>query len=282
MTIRVSITPSTDDIGETVLLNPGAELTAARAGSGDTMEASSPSVSSGVVTGSVPTPTPTLEPTPETTQQPTPEPTVEPTPEPTLEPTPEPTVEPTPEPTMEPTPEPTVTPATPTPVPPTPTPVPPTPVPATPTVAPPTPAPSAPATPKPTPKVDAPVAPKKVADAVITDENQSVAVSPDIDVDDLELLAAPTHGIAVIQPGGKVLYTPAAGFTGLDAFSYVACEGDGSCTTYETSVTVRPLDPVLPVTGSSVLRLTAVSLFLIAFGLAIQGTLRYSSSQTRS
>ncbi len=48
------------------------------------------------------------------------------------------------------------------------------------------------------------------------------------------------HGSVVINPDGTVTYTPDAGFSGTDTFTYTACDVNGQCVTQTVVVTVRP------------------------------------------
>ncbi|MEZ4866434.1 MAG: Ig-like domain-containing protein [Caldilineaceae bacterium] len=49
---------------------------------------------------------------------------------------------------------------------------------------------------------------------------------------------APQHGTAVVQ-NGKVLYTPNAGFSGADSFTYIISDGHGGTATGSVTVTVK-------------------------------------------
>jgi hypothetical protein len=50
----------------------------------------------------------------------------------------------------------------------------------------------------------------------------------------------PPHGSVDIHPDGTVTYTPDAGFSGTDSFTYTACDVAGQCVTQTVVVTVRP------------------------------------------
>jgi uncharacterized repeat protein (TIGR01451 family) len=50
----------------------------------------------------------------------------------------------------------------------------------------------------------------------------------------------PGHGTAVIGRDGKVVYTPAPGFSGTDTFAYTAVDGEGNEYTETVTVTVAP------------------------------------------
>jgi hypothetical protein len=58
------------------------------------------------------------------------------------------------------------------------------------------------------------------------------------------LVHGPAHGTLVLRPDGSFRYTPQAGFTGTDTFTYRA--SDGSLTSGPTTVTIR-VNPPLPV-----------------------------------
>ncbi|MGK5679515.1 Ig-like domain-containing protein [Actinoplanes sp. URMC 104] len=60
----------------------------------------------------------------------------------------------------------------------------------------------------------------------------------------LTSVTAPDHGTAAIV-GGKVKYTPPAGFTGVAKFSYTATDGDGNHVTTNVTITVGA-PPVVP------------------------------------
>lgn len=51
---------------------------------------------------------------------------------------------------------------------------------------------------------------------------------------------APAHGSATVAADGWFTYTPAAGFTGSDSFTYVASDGRGGTATATVTVTVNP------------------------------------------
>lgn len=51
----------------------------------------------------------------------------------------------------------------------------------------------------------------------------------------------PANGSASVNAGtGAVTYTPAAGFTGSDSFTYQVCDDDGACNSATVSITVSP------------------------------------------
>ena len=65
------------------------------------------------------------------------------------------------------------------------------------------------------------------------------------------LAQGPGHGMLTFYPDGSFLYTPAAGFSGVDQFTYHA--GDGQATSAETPVTltVAPVNHLPVATGTS-------------------------------
>ena len=50
----------------------------------------------------------------------------------------------------------------------------------------------------------------------------------------------PAHGTATVQPDGSYTYTPAAGFSGTDSFTYTAKDSSGQTATSTVTVTVKP------------------------------------------
>ncbi|GAB4251164.1 MAG: hypothetical protein Kow00109_26940 [Acidobacteriota bacterium] len=102
-----------------------------------------------------------------------------------------------------------------------------------------------------TPVNDAPIA---VADAATVTAGQAVLIQvlandEDVDGDTLEIssLTQPVHGTAVVQ-GVAVQYTPAAGYTGTDQFSYTVTDGKGGTASALVQVTVTGGDQP-PVAG---------------------------------
>ena len=51
----------------------------------------------------------------------------------------------------------------------------------------------------------------------------------------------PSHGTVVIKLDGTITYTPAVGFSGIDTFTYTACDADNQCITQTVTVTVQPV-----------------------------------------
>jgi hypothetical protein len=74
----------------------------------------------------------------------------------------------------------------------------------------------------------------------------------DTDVDNATLSAAliavPTHGAMTLAANGSFTYTPTAGFSGLDAFTYRASDGSLTSGVATVNVTVQPAPPPGPVT----------------------------------
>ncbi len=60
---------------------------------------------------------------------------------------------------------------------------------------------------------------------------------PDGDALVIQSVRAPAHGSAVIS-GGRIVYTPAAGYAGPDSFSYTAADAKGATSTAAVAVTV--------------------------------------------
>ncbi|MGH7192964.1 MAG: Ig-like domain-containing protein, partial [Candidatus Saccharimonadales bacterium] len=88
-------------------------------------------------------------------------------------------------------------------------------------------------------------------DSASTTANAPVTVSVldnDIDPDGDKLSVAsvtqPANGTAVINVDNTITYTPAAGFTGSDTFSYTASDGRGGTAPASVTVTVASTSPV--------------------------------------
>ncbi|WP_425411106.1 Ig-like domain-containing protein [Hyphococcus sp.] len=56
-------------------------------------------------------------------------------------------------------------------------------------------------------------------------------------------VAQPANGTVVVNPDDTVTYTPHAGFSGADNFTYTACDSDGNCDTATVTVTVSAEAP---------------------------------------
>jgi hypothetical protein len=88
-------------------------------------------------------------------------------------------------------------------------------------------------------------APAPAADFAVVNPGQAVAINvlandADPDGDPLSVLSItqPAHGTAVLNAGGTITYTPQAGFTGSDAFTYTIGDGRGGKASATVSLTV--------------------------------------------
>ena len=93
--------------------------------------------------------------------------------------------------------------------------------------------------------------PVATADSAATDANRAVdmpVLANDNDPDGHTLTVAavtqPAAGTAAVNPDGTVRYTPAAGFTGADAFTYSIADGHGGTAQAPVAITVRNRPPV--------------------------------------
>jgi len=66
---------------------------------------------------------------------------------------------------------------------------------------------------------------------------------PDGDVLTVAEVSTPTHGGAVDNGDGSITYTPAAGFTGEDVFTYIVSDGNGESDEATVTVSVRAIHP---------------------------------------
>lgn len=96
--------------------------------------------------------------------------------------------------------------------------------------------------------------PVAVDDVATTARDTAVAIAvlandSDPDGDALTVLSAtqPGNGSVVVGAGGVITYTPAAGFTGSDAFGYTIADPDGLTATATVTVTVQPPANLPPV-----------------------------------
>jgi len=64
------------------------------------------------------------------------------------------------------------------------------------------------------------------------------------------LVAGPANGTLTLRTDGGFTYTPAAGFTGSDSFSYLANDGDRTSNTATVSITVSEIIPGTLINGS--------------------------------
>lgn len=79
------------------------------------------------------------------------------------------------------------------------------------------------------------------------DPDQSTSCGSVIVPASVTVVAQPTHGTTSVNLGGKVLYTPAAGYCGPDSFTYLIADGDGCISeTATVSIDVLPVN-VCPV-----------------------------------
>lgn len=83
------------------------------------------------------------------------------------------------------------------------------------------------------------------ADAAMTRVDTPVVIDvlandtdPDGDALSLTAVGTPAHGVAIVS-GGAVSYTPAAGFVGVDSFSYTITDANGTTATGTVTVTVE-------------------------------------------
>ncbi|MCP5533464.1 MAG: tandem-95 repeat protein [Akkermansiaceae bacterium] len=79
-----------------------------------------------------------------------------------------------------------------------------------------------------------------------------LANDSDFDTDPLTVVldSAPSHGALVLNPDGGFTYTPAAGYTGGDSFTYHANDGALDSNTVTVAIEVAPLPVELLVNGS--------------------------------
>lgn len=91
-------------------------------------------------------------------------------------------------------------------------------------------------------------------DVAVTLENTPVTIAvlsndrdPDgkLDAASVSVVAVPANGNVTVQPDGSMIYTPKAGFTGVDTFVYRVCNSDtpSLCTETTVTVTVGALEP---------------------------------------
>src|SRR5207248_3173922 len=65
-----------------------------------------------------------------------------------------------------------------------------------------------------------------------------------LDLSSVVIVTSPAHGTADVFPGGVVAYSPDAGFSGDDSFTYRICDAAGLCAQAPVSVHVRPTQAV--------------------------------------
>jgi LPXTG-motif cell wall-anchored protein len=56
----------------------------------------------------------------------------------------------------------------------------------------------------------------------------------------VETTTAPSHGTAAVNANGTVTYTPDHGFSGVDHFTYTACDATNQCVTHTVTINVTP------------------------------------------
>lgn len=100
-------------------------------------------------------------------------------------------------------------------------------------------------------------APSAVADTGSTSPGAPVDIDvrandtdPDGDSLTTESVTQPAHGTAAVLGNGNVRYTPGAGFTGADAFTYTVGDGRGATSTASVTVTVGGLTLTVNRTGN--------------------------------
>lgn len=114
--------------------------------------------------------------------------------------------------------------------------------------------------------------PTAVNDTYTTNQNQALTVSAasgvlanDTDVDAGTTLtvasprpvSGPSHGTLSLKSNGSLTYTPNAGFSGTDSFTYKATDGTANSTAATVTITVkdtikpRVLDPTSPLAGAT-------------------------------
>ncbi len=130
-----------------------------------------------------------------------------------------------------------------------------------------------------------PEPPQAVDDARTTPRNTAIVVvvatndsDPDGDLDatSVTLVTMPLHGTVVVAANGSVTYTPTAGYTGSDTFTYEICDMTGLCDTAVVSLTVASSGTVrLPTTGTDSRDLLVVAALAALAGLVlVAGTRR--------
>ena len=100
--------------------------------------------------------------------------------------------------------------------------------------------------------------PTPADDAAVTDQDSAVVVNVlsndgDPENDGLTVTAVGTanNGVAVLNPDNTVTYTPNAGFSGSDTFTYTVSDGNGGTSQASVTVTVNPVAP--PPSGPTVI-----------------------------
>ena len=100
---------------------------------------------------------------------------------------------------------------------------------------------------------DAPVANNDTASTVADTPVLINVLANDTDVDgnilSIKSLGSPSHGSVVVQ-NGQAYYTPVAGYSGADAFTYTVSDGAGGTDQANVSVTIAPSQSNTPVATS--------------------------------
>ncbi|MCU1448853.1 MAG: thrombospondin, partial [Acidimicrobiales bacterium] len=65
---------------------------------------------------------------------------------------------------------------------------------------------------------------------------------PDGDALSVSTITQPSHGTAVLNPNGTVTYTPAPNYNGPDSFTVTVCDTNGACASSPVDVTVVPVN----------------------------------------
>ena len=91
-------------------------------------------------------------------------------------------------------------------------------------------------------------APSAVDDVELVDQDQPTTIDVlandednDGDVLDVSILTGPTNGTALVNVDGTITYTPDAGYTGPDSFTYQICDPSLVCDTATVTITVADL-----------------------------------------
>jgi hypothetical protein len=92
--------------------------------------------------------------------------------------------------------------------------------------------------------------PVAVNDSAATQQNKAVTVNvllndsdPDGNALSVTAVGSASHGTAVIQANGSVLYTPSSNYVGSDSFSYTISDGNGGTASATVAVTVTAPPP---------------------------------------
>lgn len=120
-----------------------------------------------------------------------------------------------------------------------------------------------------------------VNDSVTTSEDtvtQIIAIANDIDAVQEGfapvVVAAPSHGVVVVNADGTFSYTPALNYYGSDSFTYKISNGQVDSNVSTVSITVTPVNDI-PVAASlsvSTLEDTALTLDLLAQASEVEGS----------